>query len=290
MSSPERVRQLHKQLARVEQALVEREKLEHQRQEIETKYEALKEELHEGIRRLHSFKDPHSTERKELAEKTERLQLQVSELSGIKGDIDHQLDNLEEDFEALQQQLRGHLVAEIIELHPNARPSWEAIQQSMKEIGEGHAHIRKGIDALQEVLTPMQTAMEARRTQRRRGLMNIIFGRNPTVVIAGYLDKAHQAAKSGYALNFEQRPAHLRTHHSAVNLSGLHEIFFKITQACEARDALKTLDTVFASLTKETEAMYETLQLDLAMVEGELDEIEAETRDWMQRYTDQVQA
>jgi chromosome segregation ATPase len=284
MDAALRVKNLKEQLQLAESGLREQQTLEEQRQVLEPRYLETKESLHQSLKTLHSLPS-NDRSRPKVLERSETLQGRMTELRQRLREIDHKLDALDEDMHSSIEHVRGQLIAVVIDRHPEAQGEWTSLQQSLKDQARARDFLQGVISSSEEVMVPLKTAIEARRTSRQRGLMNLIFGRNPSIIIAQYLDKTRQLLVQVLKETLNPIPTYLQAQQSAQGVRDLELLFSQLKSACEQPLAVKHIDGLFTELAEQCEAQITWLEAQRQSIGEALEETENAMRDWLERYT-----
>lgn len=164
-----------------------------ERERLQEQLDLLKEEIGEQIMLLHQNKLQKRGE-KELEIAIEEKSQLIARLKEKIGDVDHQLDLLEDEQDISFETRRNQIIAKIREQYPQTNTEFALFEEKLvfyqKELARLNL-VKNKISTFYEIL------QEGVKSQKRRGFWNTLFGRHPKIHLSNSI---HQATKEAEKL------------------------------------------------------------------------------------------
>lgn len=273
MTFSQNIHRLKEDLDKAEHALVQQARLGSQREELAQKLRITRQEAEDLAHQKAQGKQVDS-------QGTELKLSQVKELEKHLQRLDHELDEVDQILEISASEVQAELIDALIQVEPSAKKTFQGFQDQVDLLVEQQRKLQLAINTTADILTPLSTAHEARRTARSRGWLNLIFGRHPNVIIAQYLGKAKVRAEN--TLLDEVEP--LMNPGLAGIITPWQQCLQDLVELLDSYHVIKHMDTKVAAVTKTLEEELHALKKAFQEKSDEVGELEKKTKEWIDHY------
>jgi hypothetical protein len=266
------IHRLQRELDKAVQANLRWQTLVLSREELEKNEQKLTEEIHLDNLASHQKQDYDPEAASNLAQRVNQRHELLDEVKRKKQEIDKLLDIIEEHSEEKIQTLREQLIGVILSAYPDQKPFYETLKTSLDSNTAYEKELASSVQACEQLMRPLEAAIEVRQMVKYRGFLSYVFGVNPTASISQYL----QATESIAALMIPRF-----TYNSSRTLGGepmqktyteLLAFLTDLRAHCKKQWGFQHIDTTFASSLKTLKVFHNTFQeaLDKTANEGKI--------------------
>lgn len=288
MTPKEQIQDLKEQILCAKSSFQKQQSLAEQREELEKKESQLQKSIEELQKKVCHQSSEKKLSPTDLQRSLQQQKEQLETLTLHKREVDHQMDEVDEDFEPHIQQLKQRLVRSILQASPPSHASWKELEQKGKSLLEAQEFLRIEIEGGRDVTHFLNQALEARRTAGKRGFLNRIFGRNPSVIQAQYLEKAMKAALLSQEKKETALPSALKGT-ALPDLAHSHrETLANLAKEIAQPMAVRKIDTLFPALFQTLEEQIASFTQAFEKLDGELESNEQAMDQWMESQANEL--
>lgn len=243
--------------------------------------ETLREELETALATVELRRKKQRDEDTELETERQLLRRRL-------GDVDHQLDDLDEDLELRVLNLRADLVRALLEHFPDEQPRQQERAQQLSEGRRAQQDLETLEGAGREVLTELEMALAVWEKRGQRGLLNRLFGTNPAITASKHLEKAMDHAQAAL-LVLSEMLSQTNPHPTVQHAHPVIEQFIFV--ATELQETAWSFGQFSQTLAPHREHLREIMsRIDLQSKETRrlIAELEAEVDSWAETFAQRV--
>jgi hypothetical protein len=220
-----------------------------------------------------------------LTEQLNQKQHALSEMKAKLREIDHLLDQFEEQTKETLLKKEADLALLIIEHYPAEKMSYEDLQKGLKYAQLNQEEIQNLIKLHIHLLDLLQKIFEIRIKVKRQGIFSYVFGRSPNMQISQYLDALTKVASNAIdslehysTLLGEDERISIVYANTRTNLTDLQVL-------CKQTWNFKKIDYFMTTLQQTLSEGLEQLKKVSHELQQEEIEIEGTIQNWINKYS-----
>ncbi|PJD95961.1 MAG: hypothetical protein CK425_07390 [Parachlamydia sp.] len=220
-----------------------------------------------------------------LTKQLNQKQHALSEMKAKFREIDHLLDQCEEQTKEMLLKKEADLALLIIEKYPAEKLAYEDLQKGLKYAQLSQEEIQNLIKLHNHLLDLLQKIFEIRIKVRRQGIFSYVFGRSPNIQISQYLEALSKVANNALD-SLEHYSARLgEDERVSLVYAKIRTNLIDLQVLCKQTWNFKKIDDVMTTLQQTLSEGLERLEKVSQELEQEGAEIQRTIQTWINKYS-----
>jgi len=210
----------------------------------------------------------------------------LKEIKSKLRDIDHLLDQFEEETEETILKREADLAFLIIEHHPAEKLGYEELQKGLNYVQTNQEGVQNLIKLHIHLLDLLHNIFEIRTKVKRQGIFSYIFGRSPNIQISQHLEALNKVSENALDLLKHCRTL-LAEDEQALQLvyAEAGQILADLQYLCTQRWNFKKIDHSLKTVQHVLMKVLEQLKKGLGELQKEEKEIQRTIQNWINKYS-----
>lgn len=279
------IKKMKEELALLRLSQAQKNLLNSRRDELETLIDRMQEEKDALEKRRYAQNLDEFDVVARLTEQLNHKQHALSEMKTKLREIDHLLDQCEEQTKETLLKKEADLALLIIEKYPTEKLAYEDLQKGLKYAQLSQEEIQNLIKLHNHLLDLLQKIFEIRIKVRRQGIFSYVFGRSPNMQISQYLEALSKVASN--AIDSLEHYSTRLGEDERVSLvyAKIRSNLIDLQVLCKQTWNFKKIDDVMTTLQQTLSEGLERLEKVSLELKQEEAEIQRTIQNWINKYS-----